>query len=241
MKKGLVLTAVISLALSTIGLASASDDNGNWVAVRLEIEQAVQLALAIKARNVERTLNEDLADYQPLPEATINQMSDIKQLRSRLIAAQDAAATARNVVASTLSPDSAKSLIQAAPLSESLATSLTQPDLSKPFEYNIGGTRVLAVYDTTNTGLAPATSPSTSTVCNVMSYVTGAFGASGPQFISSTGETTGQKNTLSIIGFALGIVPIAMNCTAEHSNSSAAHQMQQPPQVQTTPTPVPGS
>jgi len=222
---------ILFVVFTALGISKAfANSTADWVAQKFEIQQAIRVALLVRAHGIEQALNSKLASYHPLPFATINRMTDVNALRLQVIAAQQAAQTERDLIAANLTPAQVQANVLNSSLTNALATAITAPQLPQPFTYGVGGTRVLAVYDSTSTGTAPAVSPTISTACNVMSYVTGAFGTGGPQFISSTGQTTGQKNTLSIVGFALGIVPIAMNCTKDHSTTPAAGHQQQVPQ-----------
>jgi hypothetical protein len=224
-----VLVIATVIAFSTCQAVSGSTLDG--AIGRLQFEQTLRVALLVRFHSIEQSLNERLNSYHPLSLEAIGKMNDVTQLRAKLIEAQGAAQETRDVVAANLSATDVANKLSSSAVTSALATAISNPQpLTQPFIYSVGGTRVLAVYDTTTTGSAPAVSPALSTACNVMTYITGAFGTAGPQFISTSGQTTGQKNTLSIIGFGLGIVPIAMNCTKDHSTTPNAGQPQQPPQ-----------
>jgi|GEM_PF-6083845 hypothetical protein len=67
------------------------------------------------------------------------------------------------------------------------------------------------------TGQAPQWPVWKQSVCGALQFLIAGYSAASPQFVSSAGSV-GQKNTLSIIGGSVGVIPIALLCTQPHAN-----------------------
>jgi hypothetical protein len=55
-------------------------------------------------------------------------------------------------------------------------------------------------------------------LCNISTFLVSGYAAASPQFVSAAGSP-GQKNTLTIVGASLGIIPIALSCSQQHGNA----------------------
>ncbi len=211
---------VITTALVAIIVCPASAISpGDRALQTFDIHQSVSLALGLTQRAVQARLTTQLAFYHPMSVAAVNATTDVKTLRSQLLAAQQAAEISRDTVA-TLTTDQANTALSQ--LSAGLALALTAPTTKAAIFSVPNSTNVIAVFDPNNQGTAPAVSPAKSNTCKVMSYITSAYSTGSPQFVTSAGST-GQKNTLSIAGFALGIIPIALACADDHSTKNPAN------------------
>ena len=182
---------------------------------KFDIQEAVSLAMRLTQHRIEADLSTSLQSYHPMSPTLVETITDVKQLRAQIIAAQNAAQITHDEIATQLSAADATTAVGA--LSASVASALATTNLAQPAVFAVPNSDYrIAVFNPSSQNLAKAVSTTQTASCKVASYATSAFSAASPQFVTSAGSA-GQKNTLSIAGFVLGIIPVAMQCADDHS------------------------
>jgi hypothetical protein len=212
---GGVVVAAFVIALLNAGGAGAKETPGADAAVTaFNLQHAIALAMLIKKNEIEQNIAVQTSEYHPLTIAQVNGMTDIRALHNQVIAAQDAAKVAQSTVVADLDPKTAEALTTA--LGASLEQALKNAPLAGPIIVPLTSSKTMAIYNSDQSGVAAQEPSATQTTCDVFQYVTGLYGAAGPSTLTSN-VTTGQKNTLAGIGLVLGMIPIVLHCTKEHS------------------------
>jgi len=210
--------AIAALQLLSVGRVAADQTTPADRAVQdFRAKQVVNVAVRVRRHELEQSLTQRIATYHPMSTKAINRTKSLAVLRTQLIEAQNALDSLKELVARNdpNNDDQDQFLNKVTDAVWSALKASPFATVSIP----ISPTRTLSVHDAA-LGFAPTVGQGFTTTCNVLAYVNGAFGTGGPQFVSSTGQSVGQKNTLSIIGFGLGAVPIVLNCTKDKSSSS---------------------
>jgi hypothetical protein len=207
----IILAALIASTVSPVSAVQTSER----ALQAFDNRQAASLAIRLLQDSMTKDLDARLVAYHPLSTAAVNDMKDVGALRSQVIAAQNAERLSREAIATMSDAEAASA---AAQVSAAIVGALRSPGPASVTVAVPGADsgKVVSVYSTTIQGLAKAVTPTTSGVCKVLSYATSAYSAASPQFVSAAGST-GQKNTLSIAGFVLGIFPVAMQCSDDHA------------------------
>ena len=221
-----IFTCATVVATALFATTVLADPNSDTLISKFNLQNAVNIALFIREHAIQRDLTQKLAFYHALSPGEVNSMTDLQALRAQVLAAQDAARISSETVATILTPDATTQLLNQ--LSPALVPAIRTDRLASPVAVNLGGTRWMMIYDETTGGGAPAVSPATETTCSVFQYVTGIYGTAGPSSLTTT-ASTGQKNFLAGVGFVLGLVPVVMHCSKDHSTQQKAGGTQTPP------------
>jgi hypothetical protein len=220
-----IVVSIAAIAAMLSSNTALADSTGGDAAVQAFGRQNEdRLALATREHNLKSDLGARLAFYHPLAANDVGHINDIAILRLRLIEAQQAADIAsqaaqesqQNTVVgelaiTALGPD-APNILQR--IAEYQAGPGVTPALLQP----LAGDMTLAVYNRLNTGTTKVVSGAQSTTCQVLSYLTSTYATAAPQFTSST-TSAGQKNTLTFVGFGLGIPGFILGCTQSHTTN----------------------